>query len=361
MRVRPVYYFQEKGKPMTAKSNRRSLILTFIFFAIVIILLSLYVFFNGRIAQNPAGTVGNTAGNLNNNGLFCEQDGVVYFANAYDNGTLYSMNTDETNVKKLSDAQVHYINAAGKYLYYYQSDYAAERSLGFVTRSLGVYRSSLKGTDTLCLKKEPSGIVALADNTVYYQNYNNKDGMTLYQIDTNKKNDRQVLNYIVNPACIENGILYYNGTGDDHYLYSYDTLTGAQRVVWEGNLWNPIVFGGYVYYMDVANDYRLCRRELTADASTEVLTTDRVDMFNLAGDYVYYQKSSVTEPAFKRMRTDGSENEIIAEGNYQNINTTSLYVYFNEYGAPFPVYKTPLYGAVNVTEFTAARDVLLPQ
>ena len=36
-----------------------------------------------RIAMNPAGTVGNTAGNLNNDGLFCEYDGTVYFLNPY--------------------------------------------------------------------------------------------------------------------------------------------------------------------------------------------------------------------------------------------------------------------------------------
>ena len=52
--------------------------------------------------MNPPGTVGNTAGNLYNSGLFCEYDGTVYFSNAADNGALYSMNVDETEVKKLN-------------------------------------------------------------------------------------------------------------------------------------------------------------------------------------------------------------------------------------------------------------------
>lgn len=349
---------------MTAKhSERRKIILTCLLFGVIIILLLLYVLLRGRIAQNPAGTIGNTAGNLNNNGMFCEQNGVVYFANAYDNGTLYSMNTDESNVTKLSNAKVQYINAGGKYLYYYQSDYVGDKGLGFVTRSLGVYRSNLKGKETLCLKRDPSGIVTLADNTLYYQHYDNKSGMTLYAIDTDKKNDREIIDSIVNPASIVNGTIYYNGTEDDHYLYSYDTRTGTQNVVWEGNLWNPVVSGNYVYYMDVPNDYRLCRRPLYTEgdnASTEILTTDRIDMFNVYGDYIYYQKNSETEPALKRMRIDGSENEVVAAGIYQNINITSSYVYFNAFGAPTPVYKTPVYGPVNVTEFTAARNVLIP-
>ena len=33
-----------------------------------------------RIPQNPAGTEGNTTGNLYNKGLFCESDGKIYFS-----------------------------------------------------------------------------------------------------------------------------------------------------------------------------------------------------------------------------------------------------------------------------------------
>ena len=69
--------------------------------------------------MNDAYTVGNTAGNLNNGGLFCESDGKVYFANAYDNNTLYSMNPNETEQTKLGVNSVASINAGGDYLYYY--------------------------------------------------------------------------------------------------------------------------------------------------------------------------------------------------------------------------------------------------
>ena len=40
--------------------------------------------FSNRISMNPDGTVGNSAGNLNNEGLFCEYDGRVYFSNTAD-------------------------------------------------------------------------------------------------------------------------------------------------------------------------------------------------------------------------------------------------------------------------------------
>lgn len=348
----------------TKSQKRRSNILLVLVLFVILLLLILYTLLHGRIKPNPPGTIGNTAGNLNNAGLFCEHEGVVYFANAYDNGTLYSMNIDETNMKKLSNAQAQYINAGGRYLYYYQSDVSGGKGLGFLSHALGLYRSDTKGKQVTCLKKDPCSAVTLVDNTLYYQYFGNKSGVSLYQIDTDRKNEKQTIDELVNPACVQNSIIYYNGTAGNHYLYSYDTLTGASGVVWAGDLWNPIVSGNYVYYMDVSDNYKLCRRPLYTQGEedgTETLTTDRIDMFNLYGDYIYYQKSSETEPALKRMRTDGSENEIIAAGVYQNINITSYYVYFNEYGAPYPVYKTPVYGTPYVTEFTAARDAAAAQ
>ena len=48
-----------------------------------------------RVTMNPAGTVGNTAGNLNNDGYFCEYDGTVYFYNSFPGGGLFAMNPEE--------------------------------------------------------------------------------------------------------------------------------------------------------------------------------------------------------------------------------------------------------------------------
>ena len=54
--------------------------------AILVIALMSIIMLSQRITMNPAGTVGNTAGNLNNGGLVCEYDGVVYFSNTFEGG-----------------------------------------------------------------------------------------------------------------------------------------------------------------------------------------------------------------------------------------------------------------------------------
>ena len=71
-----------------------------------------------KIKLNPDYVVGNTAGNLYNGGTFCEDDEYVYFSNAYDNGALYRMRPDESDMKKLVSTQVSSINSGGDYLYY---------------------------------------------------------------------------------------------------------------------------------------------------------------------------------------------------------------------------------------------------
>ena len=64
-----------------------------------------------KIKLNPDYVVGNTAGNLYNGGTFCEDDEYVYFSNAYDNGALYRMRPDESDMKKLVSTQVSSINS----------------------------------------------------------------------------------------------------------------------------------------------------------------------------------------------------------------------------------------------------------
>lgn len=335
-------------------SKKRVLILI-LFFFLLIGLLTVYTLMRRRIPSNDPGTVGNTAGNLNNHGLFCESDGKVYFANAYDNNTLYSMNPDETDFKKLANSKVEDINAGGNYLYYFQTDSASSSSFSFISRFSGIYRMNKNGSRNTCLTRDHSASMLLAGDYLYYEHFDSDEGLTLHKLKTDKSVETVVANYDINPAGMDNGILYFNGTGEDHKLYALDTSSDTISMVWDSNLWNPVAYNGYIYYMDVPNNYRLCRYSPSTH-EVQVLTEDRVDTFNVYGNYIYYQKNDTTNPAFKRMTLDGQNEEIIRPGNHEKINITSRYVYFNEFQIPTPVYQTPTEGPVNVTTFDAAAN-----
>ena len=329
----------------------------FIIFLAVIIVLggACYGFYlYEQIPENPSGTIGNTAGNLQNEGLYCENEGKVYFANPYDNNALYVMNPNETEFKKLTTVSVKWINAAGKFLYYYQNRATKDSGLGYVVESTGMYRMRKNGNDALCLRMDPVGEITLVNNDVYYQNLGN-NRITLDKISTDKKNNQTVLNYRAFPSSVYNNVLYYSNTDDSFYLYGLDSMTGLNTLVWDRALWNPIYHDdGYIYFMDIDTDYQLHRYHPSSGAH-EVLTTDRVDTFNIYDDYIYYQRNS-EEPALIRMKTDGTNHELVASGIYENINITSNFVYFNTFDTPTPVYHQSVTGPVNVGIFSPAVE-----
>lgn len=313
---------------------------------------ALGMMFMGQIKMNPEGTVGNTAGNINNSGLFCEYDGRVYFSNVFDGGSLFVMNPDETGLKRLKTLKVRNILAGGSYLYYFQTgSSSSESGPGQIQGVRSFDHCKLNGSSSASLTRDTVVSAQLVDSYLYLLTAP-RTGPLFYKIRIDKKDKVTLAEYNINPACAENGVIYYNNTQEDHYLYALNTKTEAASIVWRGNLWNPVKEGDYVYYMDVANNYRLCRYSLSQDV-IEVLTHDRVDCFNVGGGYIYYQKNGA-DAQLKRMLTDGSNVAVIAEGNYTNINMTSQYVYFQPFGDETVMYHSPL-GSGYYERFQAAE------
>lgn len=60
-----------------------------------------------------------------------------------------------------------------------------------------------------------------------------------YKIKTNRSGKQVLAEYQVNPACARDGIIYYNGTQSNHYLYTLNTNGDTVSVLWEGNISYP--------------------------------------------------------------------------------------------------------------------------
>lgn len=310
---------------------------------IVLIALTGLLAFGGyhsrQVTPNPSGTVGNTGGNLNNAGLFCEYNDIVYFANPKDGYSLYTMTVDEQNITKLTDSEVCNILAGGKYIYYFQKS-SHDESMGNVRISRAFFRCDLDGGHATSLTSDTIVCGQLVDNYLYLLTAQNGNPL-FYKMKIDKSEKIVLADYVINPASAQGGHIYYNGTVGNHFLYSLNTVTEVPSELWQGNIWYPIADGDYVYFMDVENNYRLCRYILS-EKNVEVLTEDRVECFNIGNGYIYYQCNSSTAPALKMMRTDGTGLTVIAEGNYTNINMTSKYVYFQEFGKPTSLYHSEI-------------------
>ena len=319
---------------------RPAYIVTTVIVLVIFLGLGASALFSGRVKMNPAGTVGNTAGNINNQGMFCEYNGTVYFSNPLDGGSLYAMDPDESNIRKLNSVQVQNILAGGDYLYYFQLGSADNTGFGSVTNTHAVNRCNLKGEKAVGITRDVVVSGQLVDNYLYLLT-SGKEHPIFYKIKIDRTDETHLADYSINPACAANGMIYYNGTLDDHALYRLNTATDTTETVWNGNLWNPVLNEDYIYYMDLSSNYRLCRYSLSQQV-VEILTNDRVDYFNVGSGYIYYQKSDVAEPQLKCMHTDGSNVLVVADGVYNHINMTSQYVYFQEFGVPGSLYHTRL-------------------
>lgn len=304
-----------------------------------------------QVHINPEGTVGNTCGNLYNNGLFCEDEEYVYFSNPYDNYALYRMRADETEMQKVMSTQTKSLNIDDKYLYYYQSGSGGNAGLGYLINTTGIFRVQKDNPDMVeCLDRTLGKYLILSDNHLYYTCTENS--VALNKMTINGEEKEILLETNILPASIQNSTLYYTNVENDLHLMAYDLNTGSIHQVLADDIYMPIIEGNMVYGIDIHNNYALVSINIS-DGTKTVLDTDRTDMLNVTDLYIYYQTSG-DNPQLKRVSKTGSEPEVVSDGVYNNINATSKYVYFTRFNTDTPVYKTPVSGLVNVTTFDNA-------
>ncbi len=293
---------------------------------------------------NDASVVGNTAGNLNNGGLFCEYDGTVYFSNGYDGGALYSMNPDETKIKRISNTAIKSINVDKKRIYYVLSGDSTGSGLGYIRKATGMYSIKKNGSKTISYTQDPVGIAALCGDNLYYQHYTKGIGTVLDCVTTKKKNNHTVINAMISPASVNSGRIYYGNTDKDMYLYVFDTATESSSMVYPHNMYNAVLYNGDIYYMDLETNYQL-HRYIPSTGDDYAITADRVDNFNVYNGMIFYQKDSSSEDAgIYRTTIEGGASELVSSGIYKDINCTSNYVYFHPYDSLVPMYHASLYG-----------------
>lgn len=311
------------------------------------------------IPNNEPGTIGNTAGNLYNNGLFCEYNGTVFFSNIYDNGNLYAMDPGQTNLRRITLGNISYINAAGSNLYYYATSTGNQSGLGYMRNAHGIYRCDFNGKNNLMLAGALSDGVLLVDSDIYYTSFSENENLgnadvTVRRIDINGlKDDPLFVEHIVLGSVYAEQI-YYAGVTLDHNLHTFNTLQYISEEALDIPMYLPIISGSYIYYLDLRDDYHLKAYSMS-DGSVQTIVNERIDTYNVYNNIIYYQNVNPDSYALKRIYTDGTGEEIVRVGVFKNINITSEYTYFEPFGDSIQILMTPTYGTVNVSDFDAAR------
>lgn len=324
----------------------------------IIGVVAIFLYNNDRTYFNTDDEIGNTTGNIYNGGLFCEQDGRIYFSNPSADGALYVMNSDLAGFKKLRDDKAVYINADENYLYYVRANNTRENDMGgfLVFNNTGVYRCRQNGQDLMAFTSNPGAYLTLKGNNVYFQRYDVEVGLFLYKYQIDGDLERCLVKDAVIPAAVLNNKLYYAGYSKDHNINAMDLSSFTTHPIIEGSFMYPIFMGNYVYYMDPSEKYRIYRMNQDGTEPTR-LVKYRTSTYNLtnSGKYLYYQIDNTKNNGIHRLNLITMEDETLLNGNYKDINVTEDYVFFRDYDET-NTYVTSADGAPDIRIFTGAEE-----
>lgn len=312
-----------------------------------------------RFQYNDTNILGNTSGNLLNGGLFCEENGKIYFSNPEDDGCLYVMDTDMSHVKKLSLDTVTHINVAGKYIYYARHNNRKEGKLSshLSTAQAGVFRINLSGKHSKMLSRNPAGTVALLGNYIYYQNYLKDTGLPLYRCGVNDKEAVEISKDNINPLALTDHTLYYSGVTSDHKIHRFNLVNKEDEVIFDGNCTSVILDRDSLYFLNMGDNYSICRAN-TDGSNPVTLVKERCATFNLSpsGRYLYYQTDNGTDSYLGQYDMEEKETALIKEGSFSNINVCSDYVFFQQYDAFSQQYYIKTSNPDSVKNFQPGKD-----
>lgn len=310
-------------------SRKAKIIITI---CVLFIVISLVIFnnFRNRVKYNEGYVNGNTTGNLYNAGLFCENNGTIFFANPDDNYKLYSMDNSGGDLTKLCDDTVMYINADDNYVYYVRDNSGKESEYSFFSfNKNSLCRISRKGGKVVILDEDPCIYASLIGNYIYYLHYDSKTATTLYKVGIDGKNREKLSDKYLFTCSTSDQYFFYNSP-QDGCMYRYDTTTDESTMVYDCNCYKPIVSkDGNAYYIDVNNNNALVHTNIQSD-NPITLTEDFIEIYNVYGSYIYYQRSG-DEPALCMIKNDGTDFKVIALGEYTNINVTPYNIYFRDF------------------------------
>ena len=320
-----------------------------IFLSLVIIGLVIYFQIKTRMQYNDNNVTGNTAGNLNNGGTFCEDNGILYFSNPYDGNKLYSMNSDCTNAKKLVDDYVASINVHGNFIYYVKNNTIGSAANVALSNGLtGVFRCNLDGKNVVSLYDNYSKIISLCGNYIYYQHNDNKTAASLYKIKIDKSDNKLISKVDYNPSSYYNGTIYFSSIKDNHNIYTLDTKTNSISTYYTGNTSLTDMEGTYLYYIDLDKGSSLVRLN-TVNKTVELLVSGHCLNYNVYGNKIFFLKDG-DDAGLYRMNIDGSNLELIASGNFNNIQCTSNYTFFQYFNKPDQLYRISTAGVISTIE-----------
>lgn len=291
-----------------------------------------------RLRLSEDQDLGNTPGNINNNGIAVEgDDGYIYYVNNSDKQKLYKESIGGFYNRNILEDKAQYVNKAGDWLYY--SNYSDGGLL---------YKVKKDGTERQKLLDDKAAYITVSGEYVYYSNHS--EGGKLYKIkkdgtdakvwpDNSRHGNPVVVDY-GNFSKTTDEVAYINIAGDWIYYSNYSDGHKPYVIHKDGTYRGKLsdkyadsvqVEGDWVYFTSGSGVIsKVSKSGMGFVVPIKGTTTEfnKGYHINVHGDWIYYSDAEDKGKLYK-INTDGSGNKIkLSDESVGYINIVGDWVYF---------------------------------
>ena len=266
----------------------------------------------------PSSTPAITSKVVNNCGNCAIQGEKLYYSNSYDNGILYSMNTNGSDNRKLNNDWTPWFYVSGDRIYYQNGK-----------DGMKIYVMNTDGSGQQKLNDDDSGNINVIGDRIYYSNTDN--GFMLYSMNTDGS-DRKKLN--------GDSPLYMNVVGDRIYysgelsgikgIYSVKT-DGTDRIkLTDDSPYLMFVADSWIYYNN-ENDGSKLYAVKTDGSDRHKLNDDYALSVNVVDNRIYYKNGN--EEKIYSINTEGGDRKLLSDDGAEWLVVGDSRIYYTITGA----------------------------
>lgn len=253
-----------------------------------------------------------------NNGSCSIQGDRIYFCNNNDGGSLYSMKTDGSDIRKLNEEWTQWFYLADNMIYYQNG-------------SGQICSMNTDGTGQQKLNDDNSSNINVVDGRIYYCNID--DNFILYSMNTDGSDRKKLSDDTPLYMNVVGDRIYYsgelNGSGEKG-IYSIK-IDGSDKIKLSDDLpFQMDVKDNWIYYNNQNDNYKLYTMK-TDGSDRHKLIDDYAPSMNIVGDRIYYIKGD--EWTIYSVKTDGTERRLLSDDHGEWLAIRDDLIYYTISGA----------------------------
>jgi len=253
--------------------------------------------------------IGNTAGNILNEGCTAIQGAWLYFCDVNDTGYLYrfNFNTGDLEVVLAEKLDIVNLNVQSDYVYFVNYESGSDHIYA-------LYRCAAAPWSTAELLRPGAKSACVIGGHIYFEDWS--DGV-LKRMDKDGRNEVEIFPYCGAYIVTASGVYVAHANGEGIYFFDHETLYPTK--ISDVDAYIMLLCGNYLYYRPLLDDsdeyiYRISKdgsgpRERITNVPVYEMNWDGQGLYFTSQDFAIYRTSLDGGPAVKL--TDLGSNPVI--------------------------------------------------